>query len=1166
MADQEIGALKISLSLQEADFSKSMTEITRKIRGVNSEFKVAAAGVDGFDKTLAGMQANSRRLTGILELQQARVANLKAEYDRAASAKDVDAKTVDNLARRYNSSAAAMKNTEAQLNAVNSKIREQSTFWGRAAANADRFRDVGDRVSATGSTMMRTFGVATTAIGGGLGLAAKSAMDFESQMSGVKSVMAPDEVRRYSKELENLAIVQGSKTAYSATQAAQAEEELVKAGVSVTDIIHGGLSGALNLATAGSLDLKDAAEIASTALNAFKNDNLSVSKAADILAGAANASATDVGELKFGLSAVSTVAAGVGWSFKDTSTALAEFAQNGLKGQDAGTSLKTMLLNLQPQTTKAAGAMKDLGIITKDGNNLFIDAHGRFKNLADISEILRTHMDNLTEAQQQQALKTMFGTDAVRASNILMREGAKGATDMATAISKISAADVAKQKLDNMKGTLEQLRGSLETAGITIGNALLPTLRSLTKDVQGVVDWFNKLNPETQQWIAKMALGTTATLGAGAAFGAMTMAIGGGIKTFGSLAVGINTVTKALKAVRAAKAAETVAEVGASAAGTAGKVGALTKGAGLLTGALGLVTNPVGAITLGLGAAGIAAYAYYRHTQKLADTSLSTAKSLGQQHAQISGLISSFDGLQAKSKLSTDEFGRFVDIQSQLKKATSKKEIADLQSEADKLQKKSGLSNDQLSKMVSLNHDLTKAVPGATSKITDQGNALVTNTKNAKRYNESVSDRQVTELLAKRSAAIANEGKLQDRIANNQQKINANRREENKLQEIAAYAETHTAQETARRYGVGIQGQQKIISLTKNHNQGLYESLAALQKEDANLLNQNDKYKSQLKLVDIINKKLADLYLASVGITQEGKNGIKALAGQVEKLQDKKKILDEDYAAGKLSTNEYNHGKEAIQGQIDKLMGVGRTISKATGGAYDLNKQLKEDIDKKVDTHTHTDGKYHQLTDTVEKGVNLKVHKPKDYYDLPDPVSKIVNVDLRMPSHAQINMYRALTGHAAGVENLSHDEVALVGEAGREFVHDPKVGTYLADGPTIVPLSAGSSVLKNADTERLGKALGLKGFAVGVGDYFDRITSAINNRYVPDISQTVVAQRPTDTSRLEQQIAVLTQAVLQMKQQPVTFINHFGDNSSPAENAKKQELMLRRMAFEMGAG
>jgi TP901 family phage tail tape measure protein len=107
----------------------------------------------------------------------------------------------------------------------------------------------------------------------------------------------------------------GKKTAFSSAEAAQGIEELVKAGVSVTDILNGGLEGALTCYRRKP-NLADAAEIASTALNAFKDDNLSVAQAADILAGAANASATDVGELKYGLSMVSAVASGAGLSFQ----------------------------------------------------------------------------------------------------------------------------------------------------------------------------------------------------------------------------------------------------------------------------------------------------------------------------------------------------------------------------------------------------------------------------------------------------------------------------------------------------------------------------------------------------------------------------------------------------------------------------------------------------------------------------------------------------------------------------------------------------------------------------------------------------------------------------------------------------------------------------------
>nr|WP_141431900.1 phage tail tape measure protein [Bacillus sp. 03113] len=357
----------------------------------------------------------------------------------------------------------------------------------------DSIGDIGKAVS-----------IAGIALGGALGLAAKSAMDFEQQMSNVKAVSGAsgDEM----KQLTALAKELGAETKYSSKEAAQGIEELIKAGVSTADIMNGGLKGALSLATAGELELADAAEIASTALNAFKADNLTVVDAANLLAGAANASATDVSELKFGLSMVSAVASGVGLSFKDTTTALATFAQNGLKGSDAGTSLKTMLLNLSPSTDGAATQMEKLGLLTADGTSKFYDANGSIKSLAEIAELLKTQLAGLTDEQRQLALKTMFGTDAIRAANILYKEGAAGVSNMYSAMSKVTAADVAAEKMNNVKGRIEQLKGAVETMAISLGNALLPAISKIVAGLQWLVDKFNGLSPAMQSFIAITAV------------------------------------------------------------------------------------------------------------------------------------------------------------------------------------------------------------------------------------------------------------------------------------------------------------------------------------------------------------------------------------------------------------------------------------------------------------------------------------------------------------------------------------------------------------------------------------------------------------------------------------------------------------------------------------
>src|SRR5574343_6445 len=148
--------------------------------------------------------------------------------------------------------------------------------------------------------------------------------NFDAQLSSIKAVTGStaQEMALFRAE----ALKAGADTKFSSLEAAQGIEELAKAGIATSTIVGGGLTDALNLAVAGEVSVAQAAEIASTALNAFKNDSLTIAQVSNILSGAANASATSVAELKMGLSAVAAVASGAGLSFKDTNTALAVLA------------------------------------------------------------------------------------------------------------------------------------------------------------------------------------------------------------------------------------------------------------------------------------------------------------------------------------------------------------------------------------------------------------------------------------------------------------------------------------------------------------------------------------------------------------------------------------------------------------------------------------------------------------------------------------------------------------------------------------------------------------------------------------------------------------------------------------------------------------------------
>ncbi|EAH1389598.1 phage tail tape measure protein [Listeria monocytogenes] len=635
----KLQGLSINLDLDATRVDEGMKGLKRTLGSVNSEMKANLSAFGKGEKTLSRYETELDGLNKKLSVQskmvsqtkndfkdlEKRNASLNGELKESNKTLTESKKRFEQLSKSGNSTEKELKEAEKEVNsnqkaynklnkelqqmpkalsagqkAVNNEVanynnlqrkidtttesykkfkREQavkSSPWGAVTQDLDKYQrklnETGDKLVAFGKK--GSLYMAPVALG--LGFATKKAADFEQQMSNTLSVMSPGEVNQYKDALRELAIQQGADTKYSALEAAQAQEELLKAGLSVKDVINGGLSGALSLATAGELDLASAAEIAATVLNAFKDDNLSVADAANILAGAANASATGVEEMKLSLQQVSAVASGVGLSFDDTSTMLAVFAQNGLKGSDAGTSLKTMLQRLHP-TTKAAweqfdalglsivdnetamkvlqengvkplsndtdklmGQIQDLAkslagpkasaskvnkefeeltVATGAVHSAFYDTNGELKSAEEISGLLQSSLKDLNSEQRSAALGAMFGSDAVRAGNIAYREGAEGIKKMRTEMGKVTADDVAKMKMDNLKGTIEEISGAIETFAISIGTSLTPVLRSLGKYIQQAADWFNGLNDSTKTVISTAGVVAVAIPVAGLAFG-----------------------------------------------------------------------------------------------------------------------------------------------------------------------------------------------------------------------------------------------------------------------------------------------------------------------------------------------------------------------------------------------------------------------------------------------------------------------------------------------------------------------------------------------------------------------------------------------------------------------------------------------------------------------
>lgn len=415
---------------------------------------------------------------------------------KAAGQADRAKRSFQGIRGIYEATIRAKDDATAKIQKVKTELNGLKGKAYTIALNVKQNGDIGgmkDKLSGMAAGAMAGLPVQAAGFAGlGYGVfdAVKNYSDFTAQLSQIKAVTgldaeAMDAVKEKALEL-------GADTQFSSTEAAQGMTELLKAGVSVKDVLGDASQAALDLAAAGQLSLPEAAEIMSTAMNAFHMDD--ATHAADVLVGAANASATGVQELKYSLSAVSAVAAGVGMSFDDTNTALAVFANNGLKGSDAGTSLKTMLLNLSPQTKQATEEMQRLGLLTDEGTSKFFDQEGHLRSLSDIAGLLQEHLSGLTDEEKMNALSTMFGSDAIRGGMIMLREGAKGVKNMNAAMKDITAHETAKVAMDNLRGSLLRLKSAWENLTIKLlDHGVGDGLRGFTEEFGKLTSHFSGL-------------------------------------------------------------------------------------------------------------------------------------------------------------------------------------------------------------------------------------------------------------------------------------------------------------------------------------------------------------------------------------------------------------------------------------------------------------------------------------------------------------------------------------------------------------------------------------------------------------------------------------------------------------------------------------------------
>lgn len=366
------------------------------------------------------------------------------------------------------------------LNEVRGELRQ---FERAAGETRSALSGIGDALRGVAMGVGMAFGGAALSAVASFGDALRNSVsvagDFEAGLLRFGAV-AGDSLAQAGASLADvqaLALELGSATQFSAAQALDALTELVKGGVSVEDAMGGATEATLNLAAAGQLELAGAAEIVAKQLGVWADTGVTAAQVADLLAGAANASTVDVQELALGLANVGGSARVAGLSFEETVQTLALIAPAFQSASDAGTSLKTFIASLVPQTKDATKTMIELGLATEDGKSKFFDAQGQFIGMEQAAALLQNALKGLSEEQKITALNTIFGSDAIRTATMIAEAGAAGFSAMGDAIAATGgAAAAAAQMQQGYTYALEELSGAWETLQIVLGSIALPML------------------------------------------------------------------------------------------------------------------------------------------------------------------------------------------------------------------------------------------------------------------------------------------------------------------------------------------------------------------------------------------------------------------------------------------------------------------------------------------------------------------------------------------------------------------------------------------------------------------------------------------------------------------------------------------------------------------
>lgn len=480
------------------------TGLDKALKGVNSTIRNTQSQLKDVNKLLKLDPTNTNLVTQKQKLLKEAINETKTKLDALKEAQ-VQAKQQLEEGKlgqdKYDALQREIIETEEELKRLQQEAANTSTALSRIDEAGKKFEMVGDSITGVGKKVMPA-SLAVT----GLGVAAiKTSSDFDASMSKVAAVSGAtgdefDALRAKAREM-------GSKTKFSASEAAEAMNYMAMAGWKTEDMLSG-IEGIMNLAAASGEDLATTSDIVTDALTAFGLSAKDSGHFADILAAASSNANTNVAMMGETFKYCAPIAGAMGYSAEDTAEAIGLMANSGIKGSQAGTALRTIMTKLQGDLKLSGAAFGEMTIQTTN-------ADGSMRDFSDILADCRVAFSQMTESEKAAAAEALVGKNAMSGFLALMNAAPEDIEKLESAIGSCSdeidgyngtAEKMAAVMQDNLSGQLTILKSQLEELAISFGDMLMPVIRKIVSAIQRFIDKLNNMSEGQRNAILRIGL------------------------------------------------------------------------------------------------------------------------------------------------------------------------------------------------------------------------------------------------------------------------------------------------------------------------------------------------------------------------------------------------------------------------------------------------------------------------------------------------------------------------------------------------------------------------------------------------------------------------------------------------------------------------------------